>query len=260
MGPGGAWSKMGNGNKFCHAHMCICYFIYDWKMEEERGVGMPADNIPEKCKACAKFHASTRYHRYCDTCQGLNLEEGFLCDLNRSVQDAASFICMAFEPKFSVVSSVVKPEMPVERQLNKQAKAQHLNIFNSDKIQYERALALQRLRRDPDTILMQLQYHFAWNVRFRKPLFKSDENLREAANRLFNESSQVVKDFVSLIAFAPDHVHVLVESNGKLSVEKLIRRIKEFTGNGLIRECPALKASFEKGSIWDDAYIAETIG
>jgi hypothetical protein len=40
----------------------------------------------------------------------------------------------------------------------------------------------------------------------------------------------------------------------------LVNRVKEFTGNGLIREYPALKTSFENDSIWDHAYIAETIG
>ena len=78
-------------------------------------------------------------------------------------------------------------------------------------------------------------------------------------NMFFDDASQVVNDFVSLISFAPDHVHVLVESNGETSVEELVNRIKEHTGKGLFSECPELKESFENGSIWDDAYFAETI-
>ncbi len=105
-----------------------------------------------------------------------------------------------------------------------------------------------------------LKYHFAWNVRARKPVFKSDEKIVEAAYKIFCESSLVVNDFVSLISLASDHVHVLVESNGELSVDELIRRIKEHTGKGLLRECPELEESFENDSIWDDAYFAETIG
>lgn len=217
-------------------------------------------DIPAKCIDCSKYQDSNRRHRYCETCQRLNIEERLFCDLNRSLQDTASFICMAFEPRFKVVNSIKIPEMPVEQLLNKPIKDQHVNILNSDKIQYQRALALQKLRRDPDTVFMQIKYHFVWNVNYRKPLFKSDEKMIEVANRLFNESSQIVKDFVSLMSLAPDHVHVLVESNGKLSVEKLISRIKDFTGSGLIREYPSLKTLSKNCSIWDDAYIAETIG
>lgn len=90
---------------------------------------------------------------------------------------------------------------------------------------------------------MQIKYHFAWNVRFRKPVFRPDEEITNAADKLFDESSQVVNDFVSLISLAPDHIHVLVESNGELSVEELVNRIKKHTCKGLFKE------SFENGSI-----------
>jgi len=56
-----------------------------------------------------------------------------------------------------------------------------------------------------------------------------------------------------------DHAHVLVESNGELSVEDMINRIKEYTGRELLKKYPELKESFENDSIWDDAYFAETI-
>lgn len=168
--------------------------------------------------------------------------------------------CSAFEPRFKVVNSIARPEKSVERHLNKRIKEQYFNLLNSDKIKYQRTLALQRLKRDPDAIFMQLKYHLAWNVKYRKPAFKSDGKIAEAAYRLFNESSVVVNDFVNLISLATDHVHILVESNGELSIEELVNRVKEFTGNGLFKESPELRTSFDNDSIWDDAYFVETIG
>ncbi len=220
---------------------------------------MTATNIPPKCKDCSKLD-SFRYHKKCDICQRIELEEELFCDLNRSVQDEDSFKCSAFEPRFTVVNSETKPEVSSDQQIKERIKDQYLNLFNSDRIKYQRALALQKLKRDPDTVFMQLKYHFAWNVRNRKPAFKSDQNIVEAVYKLFDESCQVVNDFVSLISLAPDHVHVLVETNGELSVEELVNRIKEFTNKGLNRECLKLKESFENDSIWDDAYFAETMG
>ena len=219
---------------------------------------MTTDSIPNKCKECSKLD-SIRNHRHCDLCQHVEFEEEIFCDLNRVVQDENSFKCSAFEPRFKVVHSHTDSQKPTEQHLNKQKKDRYVDFLNSDKIKYQRALALQRLKRDPDTIFMQLKYHFAWNVRARKPLFKSDENIVEAAYKFFNESSLVVNDFVVLISLAPDHVHVLVESNGELSVEELVNRIKEHTGNGLLKEWPELKASFKYDLIWDEAYFAETI-
>jgi len=216
---------------------------------------MSSTNIPDKCKDCAKLDI-LRCHKKCDLCQRIELEEELFCDLNRAVQDEDSFKCSAFEPRFKVVGSEVKPEESTDEQI----KEQYVDILNSDQIKYQRALAVQKLKRDPDTVFMELKYHFAWNVRYRKPVFNSDDKIVEAAYKLFDESSEIVNDFVSLISLAPDHVHVLVESNGELSVDELINRIKEHTGKGLIKECPGLKGSFENDLIWDDAYFVKTIG
>ena len=213
-------------------------------------------SIPSKCKECSKLD-SLRYHKKCDTCHRIELEEELLCDLNRAVQDEESFKCSAFEPRFKIVNSETKPEKSSGQQVTERVREQYLNLFNSDKIKYNRALALQKLKRDPDTIFMQLKYHFAWNLRNRKPVFKLNDKIIDAAYKLFDESSLAVNDFVSLISLAPDHVHVLVESNGELSVEELVNRIKEHTGKGLLAECPEIKESFD--SIWDEAYFAETI-
>ena len=219
---------------------------------------MTSLNIPSKCKECSKLD-SFRFHKKCDICQRLEIEEELFCDLNRAVQDQKSFKCSTFEPRLKVVNSKTKPEVSADQQAKERIRDQYINLFNSDKIKYQRALALQKLERDPDTIFIQLKYHFAWNVRNRKPVFRSDDKIVEAAYKLFDESSEVVNDFVSLISLAPDHVHVLVESNGELSVEELVNRIKEFTNKGLNRECPELKESFENYSIWDGAYFVETI-
>ena len=219
---------------------------------------MTTDSIPNKCEECAKLD-SKRCHRRCDLCQHLEIEEEIFCDLNRAVQDENSFKCSAFEPRFKVVHSDTESEKPAGQQINEPIKDQDSDLLNSDRIKYQRALALQKLKRDPDTVFMQLKYHFVWNVSARKPVFKSDEKIAETAYKLFSESSLVVNDFVVLLSLAADHVHVLVESNGELSVDELINRIKEYTGKGLFREYPALKETFENNSIWDEAYFAETI-
>lgn len=219
---------------------------------------MTSTDLPNKCKECSKLDSS-RYHRHCETCQRIELDEEVFCDLNRAVQDEDSFKCSAFEPRFKVVSSEVKLEKSTDLHLNERKKDPYTDLLNSDRIKYQKALALQKLKRDPDTVFMQLKFHFAWNTKYRRSVFNSDENIAEAAYKFFNESSLVVNDFVSLISLAPDHVHVLVESNGELSVEELVNRIKEYTNKGLLDECPELKESFENNTIWDDAYFAETI-
>lgn len=220
---------------------------------------MKAINIPKKCKECSKLY-SFRYHRHCDTCQRLEFEENILCDLNRSLQDFNSFKCSTFEPRFKVINSAIKPEESIGPRLQERKSIPYKRLLNSDKIKYERALALQGLKHNPNAVIVQIKYHFAWNVVYRSRIFRDDNKLIETAISLFNESSLVVKDFVHLLFLAPDHVHLLVESNGELSVEELANRIKELTNNGLLKEYPALKELVDNNSIWDDAYFAETLG
>ncbi|MFC1532272.1 IS200/IS605 family transposase [Thermodesulfobacteriota bacterium] len=220
---------------------------------------MSREEMPLKCEECSKSFA-VRYHRKCDSCQKIEFEESVFCDLNRSVQDLKNFECHSFEPKLEIVdlekTSSQKRSLPVQQS----REISYSELLNSDKIKYERALALQRLKRDPDAIYIQLKYHLTWNVVRRMPVFKDNRDFIETAISLFPESSLVVDDFVHLIFLAPDHVHLLVESNGELSVEEIINRIKDFTCKRLFEKYPFLKDKIANNSIWDDAYFVETLG
>ena len=67
--------------------------------------------------------------------------------------------------------------------------------------------------------------------------------------------------FVHLLQLAPDHVHVFVESDGGLSIDEIIKRIKRFTRDAIKEEFPSINDKFEREQgIWDEAYFVETLG
>ena len=70
----------------------------------------------------------------------------------------------------------------------------------------------------------------------RIPVSRDNTDLIQYAISLFNESSLVADDFVYLIFLAPDHVHLLVESDGQLSIEEILNRIKDFTCERLLEK------------------------
>ena len=219
---------------------------------------MSQEEMPLKCEECSKSFAA-RYHRKCDPCQKMEFEESVFCELNRAVQDLKDFECLSFEPKLEIIyhgkTAFKKHSSPVQQS----REVSYSELLNSDKIKYERALALQRLKRDPDAVYIQLKYHLAWNVARRMPVFRDNTDVIESAINLFPESSLVVDDFVHLIFLAPDHVHLLVESDGELSVEEIVNRIKDFTCKRLFERFSFLKEKIEENSIWDDAYFVETL-
>ena len=219
------------------------------------------NELPAKCRECAKSQVSP-FHRKCHFCRELEFQELVLCDLNRDVQDMTGFQCHAFEPRLELVSL---PENREKGQLNSPSKRlrkeSYLRLFRSDKIKYERALALQKLSRDPEGVYIQLKYHLAWNVRHRMPIFNPINNFISFAHDTFLLCSEKVNGFVDLLYLAPDHVHLYIESDGGLSVEEMGHRIKRFSNNAILEKYSFVREKFVKDAeIWDEAYFVETVG
>lgn len=203
-----------------------------------------------------------RIHRNCRFCGKLEFEESVLCDLNRSVQENSDFQCHAFEPVLTLAGS---PEAGAtsgfDRPPEQRRKESYLKLFHSDKIRYERALALQRLNRDPDGVYVQLKFHLLWNVRNRIPAFKPVKNFFDFVYDTFMRSSGKVDGFVDLLHLAPDHIHSYVESGGELSIEEIVNRVKRLSGNAVPQKFPVISERLgENAEIWDDAYFVESIG
>jgi REP element-mobilizing transposase RayT len=134
-------------------------------------------------------------------------------------------------------------------------------LFHSDKVQYERALALQMLDRDSDTIISKLKYHLVWNVSVRTPVFVPANDFFDVVHDVFLESSEVANGVVNLLYLALDHVHVYVESYGERSVEGMANDIKRFTAQNILEKIPSLRDTLGASMhVWDEAYFVETIG
>jgi len=219
------------------------------------------NKMPVKCQECAKSKVS-RLHKKCHFCRELEFQESVLCDLNRGVQDMTDFQCHSFEPILEMVN-LSKKSVPgrLERPSKRLRKESYLRLFRSDKIKYERALALQKLGRDPEGVYVQLKYHLAWNVRHRMPIFNPINDFVGFAHDTFLLCSEKVDGFVDLLYLAPDHVHLYIESDGELSVEEMVHRIKRFTKNAILEEFSFVRENFVKNAeIWDEAYFVETVG
>ena len=217
--------------------------------------------LPAKCGECAKSDSSG-FHRKCGLCRDLEFNESVLCELNRAVQDITDFECHAFEPILKAVShEEERMAGTASPPLKRPQKGSYSGLLDSDKIKYQRALALQQLKRDPDGVFIQLKYHILWNVTQRIPVFNTAGNHVDVLYDIFFKSSETAVAFVHLLQLAPDHVHVFVESDGGLSIDEIIKRIKRFTRDAIKEEFPSINDKFEREQgIWDEAYFVETLG
>jgi REP element-mobilizing transposase RayT len=212
--------------------------------------------IPKKCHECRKY-ARPIIHDKCTFCQTLAFQEEILCDLNRRGQRLENFECFAFTPSLKLVGSSKQEELCVSNR----SKEPFQIFFESDRFKYQRALAVQKIKSDPDAVFIDIRYHLAWNVVHRRASFPDPKNAFKTVNDAFFDSGSLVGSFVSLLWLAPDHVHVYLESDGEKPVENLAQEIKISSESSILGRVPEMVLNAVAGNaLWDKAYFAETIG
>ncbi len=218
----------------------------------------PQNDIPTKCRGCAKT-SKPFIHATCRLCQYSEFQEELFCELNRSIQNSSSFECHAFQPLLKLVATsgrerrpepaVFSTEMDFERQVD------------SDRLKYQRALALQKLAHNPDEVILEIEYHFAWNVIGRRPVFAGAAPMIDFIRNSIMSCSEAVGGFATLLWLAPDHIHIYVESDGEVSPDNMAQQLKRLTEASILERFPDLVASPEMNKrLWDEAYFVGTIG
>lgn len=217
--------------------------------------------LPRKCGECVKS-SKPFIHAKCNFCKDLEFQEEVLCDLNRCVQDPVTFTCHAFQPILKLVVPFTQEVPPSPKDPTNSCSERFFGkLLSSDKIGYERALALQKLGRDPDAVVFELKYHLAWNAIHRKPVFVRSENMFNFINDIFSKFSDLVGGFVRLLWLAPDHLHLYMESDGEKSIEVIAQKMKRQSASAILEEFADLKASLDaENELWDKAYFVETVG
>jgi len=216
------------------------------------------DHFPKKCLECAKSSKSFIHDR-CSFCQDLNFQEEVLCDLNRSTQNPTFFECHAFQPQLKLVASSGKETRPQPQVQSVEITIEKL--LDSDKVKYQRALALQKLSRNPDDVILEIKYHFAWNVIGRRPAFAEPTPKIDFIIDNIMTCSEAVGGFTSLLWLAPDHIHLYVESDGEVSPDDMAQKLKRLSEGLFLERFPDLNAPPElETRLWDQAYFVETIG
>ena len=214
--------------------------------------------MPAKCQECVKS-SKPFIHSECAFCKDLDFQEKTFCYLNRCIQTSTSLECYAFQPLLKLVQppgQKIRPE-PKDRS----AETTLEKLLDSDKIKYHRALALQKLARNPDDVMLDIKYHFAWNVIGRRPAFAEPAPTIDFICNTIATCSKSVGGVSYLLWLAPDHIHIYVESDGNVSPNKMAQELKRLSEAPILERFPNLIASSDaKTGLWDEAYFVETIG
>jgi REP element-mobilizing transposase RayT len=232
----------------------LAHFLHPIRFENSN---MPTSiEIPKKCHECRKYSRPIS-HGQCTFCQTLAFKERILCDLNRRVQPPGKFECFSFTPTLKLVGSSKQDELYASNGSTQTFQ----NFFESDRFKYQRALAVQKIKNDPDAVFIDIRYHLAWNVVHRRSSFPVPQNAFKMVNDAFFDSGTSVGSFVSLLWLAPDHVHVYLESDGEEALETIVQEIKRLSESSiLVRASEIVINAVAGNNLWDRSYFAETIG
>jgi len=217
--------------------------------------------IPQRCQECYKLVVSS-IHKKCKFCQKFEFKEHVLCHLNRCIQKPSEFKCHAFQPLLKLADSSDAKDQEFNAHPQESLRTESIKKFlQSDKIKYQRALALQKLSDDPNGEFIDIKYHFAWNAIYRKPIFRKNTNIFDLIYDTFYRSGETIGELVKLLWLAPDHIHLYVETDGERSVEEIVTEVKRVSQEIMFKEYSTITEEFQlDNDIWDEAYFAETIG
>jgi putative transposase len=178
------------------------------------------------------------------------------------IQKPDPFHCQAFQPRLQLAGPMKNGQPAESRPTPSRSQLQFVRDFlKSDKIKYQKALALQRLEQDPDEIIVNLKYHLLWNTVHRRRVFTPPKSYFESVVDLFLGFEELVGGMAALMWLAPDHIHIYVETDGENTLEAIARKLKAASSKAIIKTVTDLKGKPGKGDgLWDKAYFLETIG
>ncbi len=218
--------------------------------------------LPIRCQQCTKSQGGP-ISSNCPLCSDLDFSETILCELNRSVQQVENeFKCDAFRPRMSLITAAgeATPGKPASTRGESVLPTQ-LEKLRADKLQYRSALAQQQLGRDPDAIITELKFHYAWNVSDRRPLFADCTHYVGCLSDILLTASLPSVLHTGLLWLAPDHIHVYCQSDGQDSPENIVRGLKHLSERGLLAQfTDIVEALGVNGRLWDEGYFVETLG
>jgi putative transposase len=106
-----------------------------------------------------------------------------------------------------------------------------------------------------NTSVYQMLYHYIWIPKRRKKVLVGD--IKKRLVSLITEKLKEMGCNIIELSVMPDHVHLFISSNPKLSPNHIILQVKGYTAYKLRNEFPALR---KIPSLWTNSYFVSSAG
>lgn len=100
-----------------------------------------------------------------------------------------------------------------------------------------------------------MNYHFVWCPKYRRKLLVGE--IKKRLLELINEKTDQLKCKILTIEIMPDHIHLFIQANPKLSPNYIVGQIKGISSRKLREEFSFLK---KMPTLWTRSYFVSTAG
>jgi putative transposase len=99
-------------------------------------------------------------------------------------------------------------------------------------------------------------YHFAWCPKYRRAVLVG--RIKERLEELIRMKAKDLDCEILALEIMPDHVHLFIQGNPKISPNSIIGQIKGFTSRMLRKEFKELRTRLP--TLWTRSYFVSTHG
>jgi putative transposase len=109
--------------------------------------------------------------------------------------------------------------------------------------------------RHENTSVSLINYHFIWIPRRRRKVLTGA--IADRLATLLHQYAEAIDCYIVSLAIEPDHVHLFINANTKLSPDQIMHRLKGTTSRVLRQEFPRLR---RMPSMWTRSFFVSTAG
>jgi len=99
-------------------------------------------------------------------------------------------------------------------------------------------------------------YHFVWCPKYRRKVLVGD--IEKRLKELIKEKAEKMDCKVIALEVMPDHVHLFIQGNPKISPNSIVGQIKGYTSHSLRKEFKELRTKLP--TLWTRSYFVSTHG
>jgi putative transposase len=107
-----------------------------------------------------------------------------------------------------------------------------------------------------NTCIHMMNYHFVWCPKYRKKVLV--EGVKERVEKVIRDKIGELDGEILKLQVMPDHVHLFVSSNPKISPNRLIGAVKGSTSRIIRREFRHIRSGMP--TLWTRSYFVSTAG